>query len=307
MNKTKRGIFEYVDPLAILQEEELPGFLRLPFATSETVLLRLLLGHLYFSTETGRVFNLRRNFFFLPYTYKKAPKLTYISIRDSISDLLSDGVSVFNFDRDKESLKKYLELNRKNSEIYKFVLFELSSFLYYSKSATSAFVHLYRCLEYLSYSFPLIYAAKSRSYKGSFKDLKNFLSGDSTGELKFFKRFVDVLFEGEAIKEYVFEMNISIGYSLSSLKSDMEKVYQKFPYSFEDSVLGIEFKHMLDFLITTRNRYFHMLIGEGQNNFASVEYDISDYFKCINFHLFNWVAMIIQKITVFGFYSSLGL
>jgi hypothetical protein len=34
-------------------------------------------------------------------------------------------------------------------------------------------------------------------------------------------------------------------------------------------------------------------------------YDIADFIESVNVHILNWLAMIIQKVTTFGFYSSL--
>lgn len=301
------GVFNFVDPLSEDTLNKLPDYIRLPSASYETILLRLLLGHLQFLCQNGKMFKLRKNYLFLP--CQKAPILTYKSIHDSINTLFSSMGSNFNLTEDSKQLQHYLVINRKNASLYEHVLFEISSFLCCQVvSPIAAFTHIYRCLEYLSYSFPLVYAAKSRDYQGSFNDLKKFLSGDVSGELKFFQKFLFTLFNDEPnTLDYIFEMEISISYPFEAIKQDIEGIYHDFPYDLDGNLLRIKFKDMVSLFIVTRNRYFHMLVGQGQKNFSSTEYDIDEFFGCINPFLLNWISMVIQKITTYGFYSSLSV
>lgn len=306
MEMRRIGIFEYEDPLSEVNQNRLPEFIRLTNATNELILLRLLSGHLNVNMEHGSNFCDRKNYFFLP--IQGAPRLTSKSIIESINALLSSEGNSFLLTENKEQLRQYLNINRRNNSIYELVLFEVSSFLCCQKSSpTAAFVHLYRCLEYLSYSFPMVYAAKSKNYKGSFTDLKKFMTGDTSGELMFFRKFLNTLFqdERETILEFPFEMNITMNYPIQPLKQELAVIYNDFLYDFENDMLKVPFKNMLTLFKNTRNRYFHLLIGQGQANFSSNNYDIDEYFACINPSLLNWLSMIILKISVFGFYSSL--
>jgi len=306
MDRKSIGIFEYVDPLSDIKLAKLPDFLRLPGLSNEALVIRLLLGHIDVVAMTGKSKKREFNYSLLP--FQSAPKLTATEIINSINCYFSTEANAFVLEDHKDALLNYLKSNRRNSEMYRTVLFELSSCFYcFDISPSAAFAHLYRCLEFLSYSFPLVYAAKSKDYKGSFSDLKKFLSGDSSGELKFFKKFLAACFERETgILNYKFEIDIPLSTPFDLLKRDLSGIYKnEFLYEFDTNMLRIKFADMLGLFITTRNRYFHMLVGQGQDNFQSDDYDIEEYFKCINFHILNWLAMIIQKISVFGFYSSL--
>ena len=306
MESISVGLFEYIDPLSEDKIKKLPEFLRVTRATNEVLLFRFLLGHLDFKISNGQVKKRCENYFLLPFQH--SPKLVYCEIEKSINDFFSTEANAFQLANFQEELHNYLDSNRKNSDIYEVVLFEISSYIdTYQTSPSAAFTHLYRCLEFLSYCFPLIYASKSRNYKGSFSDLRKFLSGDSSGELKFFGKFLCTCFEKEpAILNYIFEIDVVLSSSIDALKSDLKRISKSsFPYDFDNGVLRLKFEDMLSLFITIRNRYFHMLVGQGQENFESNKYNIEEFFKCINPHLLNWIAMIIQKITVLGFYSTL--
>ncbi|MDR1702394.1 MAG: hypothetical protein LBR56_06435, partial [Sporomusaceae bacterium] len=104
---------------------------------------------------------------------------------------------------------------------------------------------------------------------------------------------------------YKFEINLSLSNPLDNLKRDCAKVYTDFPYVIENGILELKFDNVIDFFIITRNRFFHMLIGQDKENFSSIDYDIGEYFHSINPYMLNWLSIIIQKISVYGFYSSL--
>lgn len=86
-----------------------------------------------------------------------------------------------------QSLCNYLDsTSLLNNNFFLHLLEEVSSYFYKTSkgSNTTSFVHLYRMLEYISYSFPLIYASISREYYGSFNRLKNYFD-TSKSELLF--------------------------------------------------------------------------------------------------------------------------
>ena len=76
-----------------------------------------------------------------------------------------------------------------------------SAIVWLNSSPIESFVHIYRTLEFMSYSFPMIYASKSMDYRGSYEHLKKFMNGDSDGELKFFKTFLKELFKNNILLE----------------------------------------------------------------------------------------------------------
>lgn len=295
------GIYEYQERFSDLRQDKLPLSMQLPTATNEALLLRVLLGQIDFRKSTGGLIKTRTNYLRLPY----APT-GYINYK-AIGDIFSSGNSQVSIIRNKRAIDAYFTKNRRNHGVHEKVLFEISNYFVHQKHAPiTAFTHLYRSLEYMAYSFPMLYAAKSKDYKGTFSDLKKFFSGDVAGELKFFRKFLQVLFEDEETTlKYEFEINLLLSRPLESLKRDCTTIYSTFPYYIENGILRIKFENVLDFFITTRNRFFHMLVGQGQENFGSIDYDIGEYFNSLNPYVLNWMSIIIQKISSYGFYSSL--
>ena len=82
----------------------------------------------------------------------------------------------FGFDKygrdEKDIINKYLKMNRKNHNVHEQLLSELTSAIIWSKkSPVESFVNIYRAVEFMSYSFPLIFASISKDYKGSYEKL----------------------------------------------------------------------------------------------------------------------------------------
>lgn len=293
-------MYEYTDKLNRTLEAKLPNSLQLKStSSSEAILLRLLMGKVYYKKINGSTKKIQNvDYTCLPFT--------------NISTLTCEAFKqVFGVDiteaETADICNKYFRINRKNSEVNNFLLSEITLYFYEVKtSPISAFVHLYRCLEYMSYSFPMIYASKTRNYIGSYESLKKFLSGDSTGELGFLRRFIDELFKDEpTILAYEFEINIS-SMQVEVMREECKRVFGNvFVYDFETTVFKINFKNMLSLFITLRNRYFHMLVGKGQVNFKALNYDINELFEIFNPHLLNWFSIVFSRIIQHGFESSI--
>ncbi len=225
-------------------------------------------------------------------------------MRSSINTFFTAQGSSFCLDSDYPLLDKYFSVNRKNHEMYKNILSEITAyFTEENSSPISAFNHLYRCFEYMSYTFPLIYASRSRDYKGTFDELRKFLTGDANNELKFFGTFFKTLFSDEpTIFDYVFEVPLPHEVFTESFITDCLKIYT-FEYELDDSCLKVRFKDIFNLFISTRNGYFHMLSGHSKHNFFPIDYDMGMYLSSINPIILNWMAMIIQQITIWGFSS----
>ena len=166
-------------------------------------------------------------------------------------------------------------------------------------SPIEAFIHIYRALEFMSYSFPLIYASKSKDYRGSYNSLKKFMDGDSSGELSFFKTFLKELFKNNILFEYEFEM-----YFLSDnedlIEQELQRVIQKAYYTFDGNTMRIRFVNIVDLIVTLRNRYFHMLLGQGTDNFYDVRYDKREIFCAMNPIFINWLTMVYKEIVIYS-------
>ena len=200
----------------------------------------------------------------------------------------------------KKAINKYIQTNRKNNFVHRRLLAELTNALItIDTSPIETFVHIYRALEFMSYSFPLIYAAKSMDYRGSYKHLKDFMRGESEGELKFFKKFLEVLFKDNYIYDYEFDVFFMNGTELL-IEAEFQRVIKENYYSFDGNTMHIGFANVIDLILTIRNHFFHMLIGKGGDNFYDTTYDKRDIFEALNPVFINWLTMIYREIATYS-------
>ena len=202
---------------------------------------------------------------------------------------------------EKKAINKYIQINRRNNFVHRQLLAELTNALItINDSPIESFVHIYRALEFMSYSFPLIYASKSMDYRGSYKHLKDFMGGESEGELKFFKRFLKVLFKDNDIYErYKFDVFFMNGTELL-IEAEFQRVIKENYYSFDGNTMHIGFANVIDLIITIRNHFFHMLIGKGGDNFYDTSYDKRDIFEALNPIFINWLTIIYKEIATYS-------
>lgn len=164
---------------------------------------------------------------------------------------------------------------------------------------TSAFIFLYRILERISYTVPLLYAATQKDYIGTFKDLKAILAEDQSGELGLFKKFLS---QGRFIDPIKLQVNQKL--SFASLPPNgaqyyllITKHYPKFAATDQaNSEVEITLKNIPEFLITMRNRFFHSRTGDGLNNIKPTELPDSDeLFSIINPPISNFLALVVLQ------------
>lgn len=62
------------------------------------------------------------------------------------------------------------------------------------------------------------------------------------------------------------------------IEEELEKVIKNTYYTIEGNTMKIRFANVADLIITLRNRYFHMLVGNGKDNFYDTRYDKRDFF-----------------------------
>lgn len=287
----QKGIYIYEDSLKNTKNETLPSQLVVSDRTSnEAILIRLLCGTLkikYFIEEDQFEINQNNNY--------SVPGIEENSTFKN--KIIKDFFSFENYRNiEKKAIDKYINLNRKNHFVHEELLFELTgSIIWMKNSPIESFVHIYRSLEFISYAFPLIYASKSMDYRGSYEKLKKFMSGDSEGELKFFKTFLYELFKDNILLEYEFDIPF-MGSNIDFIKEELQRIITKNYYIFEGRTMKIRFINMADLLITLRNRYFHMLTGKGTENFYDIRYDKREIFYVINPIFINWITMIYKEI-----------
>jgi hypothetical protein len=202
-----------------------------------------------------------------------------------------------------------IHLKRRNKDFFEALNNEFCNFYYYThkENHTIAFLHLYRILEYVSYSFPVIYAASTKDFSKSFDSLKGLFSGDKDqGELKVFKFFIQKVMSIE--KNYdVLTIDINI---TSEFEDYNERIYKTLKSICDKSIfddfkdiqnkrLAIKFSEFSSFIITIRNRFFHLKNSQ-DNNIRSIDIVDSDFFfniinrKCAYF-LSLVTVLIISK------------
>lgn len=257
--------------------------------SNEAVLIRLLLGTVIvtntYSTDSFDQFN--------NYSILGISENTTVStrlIRESIEP--TDSLN---------NLCKYLNKTKhSNNEYFLHLLEEITSYFYKkSKSSyTTAFLHLYRSIEYISYSFPLIYASVSRDYYGSFRKLKNYFD-TSKSELLFFDEFTKKLLDNGLLETpLTFNFNTlfpAINHNHFNIIKQIlttDKIDNEVP----NISITTSFQHLLKLCIDLRNRYFHFAVG-GKRNIRPTEIIENDlFFSIINEELVNWISIIYFEI-----------
>jgi hypothetical protein len=199
-----------------------------------------------------------------------------------------------------EDIDEYLRsANKKNSKLFDDVIHEFCYYFFYSHKGdhTLAFLHVYRILERMSYTFPMLYASAATDYVGTFSKLQNYFKKPDS-ELGFFKLFIEDFFDEESL-EYKVKFNITayneeirvkyygVLMQLCNSNSPQIEVIANKPTD-----ITIKNKDTLNLLIHLRNRYFHFRSG-GEKNISSTELiDPNGFFCLVNDHFINWIAII---------------
>lgn len=189
---------------------------------------------------------------------------------------------------------------------------EYSNFYYHTvrNSHTTAFIYIYRILETISYSFPLIYASKAEDFKGTYSFLKDCFSsnkGDKDkGELGFFKSFVRIVFKDDPMFENSLRVDIAAETTEAQqlIFNSFKKACPEDIFDSNDTLeperIAIKFSEYSSFIINLRNRFFH-LFNSGQSNLESNEiYDSDHFFSLTNNQSINWLSIILVEIFKFS-------
>ncbi|AVQ98369.1 hypothetical protein OBCHQ24_04870 [Oceanobacillus iheyensis] len=293
MKKTyESNIYIYEDAIPKRSEHLLPNVLTFDNPTRESVLLRLLLGTLNVTNKLDDIHIKQR----INYSHLGMKTVTNLS-KKSLADCQ------LNIYEDIDNFNRYIRRNRRNTAIFENLLFEYTSFIHQKmrKAHISGFVHLYRCIEYISYTFPLIYASKSTDYKGTFDALSSFFSNQKS-ELKFFKKFQETLIGNDVLSLTVsLPINAPNVEMIDKFKSIItNNICRGILFDIRGNTLILEYKDLFDFIITLRNRYFHMLEGDGKRNIKEIDVSMDLFFETVNEVVANWIAYIYFEITKFG-------
>lgn len=208
-----------------------------------------------------------------------------------------------------KDLNEYFKRSRFNSKFYGSIEPEIIKCLIAveKNNHLEAFFYLYRVIEGISYSIPLIYVSKHKNYDKTYKQLQSFFNKEQDGELAFFKRFLSETFKDEDF----FKSTIDIDFSSIDMvdlrdayyKIYLDKVTSK-PMSGQglkgqtlNQEIKLSFIGFYDFMILIRNRFFHLTKGTWQENLSSTEILYPDYFfKPIINHGLNWISLVIFEI-----------
>ncbi len=219
-----------------------------------------------------------------------APSVSRVTKVNFRSSLVANGI-------DHKLLDKYLQRSQAQQSYYKEILLEFSHY-FWRKSLgqhTIAFLHLYRFLERISYVFPITYALNTNDFRDTFESFRGFLNGDKSGELKFFKNFVDASLDEEQLDSDVLidlnqllESHAQVACLLIRRNVSPEDIVG------EPSVVGVTVRcrSLVTLLINLRNRFFHATSGHSANITMDQLYDPDQFFLPLNSVLANWLAII---------------
>lgn len=170
-----------------------------------------------------------------------------------------------------------------------------------------SFFYLYRVLEGISYTIPLIYVSKNKNYDKTFSQLQSFFGKDKDGELKFFRKFICATFKDEDFFNASYTLDFN-SIKIEELRSEYYNIYvDRIPDSCildstENEYIEVSFIGLYDFIIAMRNRYFHLKKGSWQENISSTKVLYPDFFfKPVMKKSINWIGLILFEIIKFDY------
>jgi hypothetical protein len=269
-------------------------------STHAKVTTRLLLGGGYLKASVGE--SKQQNNYFVIGAPKSAGAVAADVMR-AFSDLSEERGGKLFTGRVIRPISAHLDSQRVNHALFYPLLSELAkSFLNQGLGRNlSAFVHVYRAVENVSYSFPLFYCRYSREYSKVYSQLKSFFQG---GELDFCSNFyarlllddaldgsrITVKFSGPFKKEFADHLHNHINWILERKTGAMaiSKV--------SDGVVDIALKDCFNLIVNIRNSYFHHLSGGSKNSSSKDIKDPDSFFMPINEIAYQVLGYLIGKL-----------
>lgn len=292
--------FNFKECLATRSLNALPPFLAVNRnKNSEVILLRLLSGTLDFENTVNRISVSQR----VNYTLTDFSSNSRISAKILKDIFVIDGVNI-----KQSKIEAYYRKapQRGNNIFFENLLLEFCNYFYQTKrqSHATAFLHLYRATELISYSFPLHFATKNKSYRSTYTTLKEFFT-KVDGEISFFKKFVNEhLFKANPI------LDIDLKIKINKPNDILQQQYFNAIKKLCDKNGGISTKSetnpteiiitrrgLTSLIIDLRNRYFHLLSGDYNDNFSSSDLAEADlFYKNVNDIILNWLSIIYIEV-----------
>lgn len=246
---------------------------------------------------TNEKYNFRTNYTQL--SFEEHQRLN----QNTFKDIFPEEVSL-------SDINKYFRSARQNASFYSNIENELIKCLTarHENNYLESFFFLYRILEGICYSIPLIYTSKAKDFKQSYLSLKGFFSENKNdGELAFFKKFISKVYKDEDFFTSNIEIDIN-DIEIEDLRETYFEIYKKkiedkyLEDSEEEEKLNIKFLGFHSFMIALRNRYFHFLQGSYKTNLTSQEIQYPNlFFKPLIDHGINWVSIILFEIIKYDF------
>jgi hypothetical protein len=269
--------------------------------SSEVLLLRLLSGTLDFKNTINNIEISQRN----NYTLTDFSSNSRISAKLLKDIFVIDGAKI-----KKTKIEEYYGRahHRGNNTFFENLLLEFCNYFYQTKRENNAmaFLHLYRSTELISYCFPLHFAAKTKSYKSSYNSLKGFFT-KVDGELSFFINFVNEhLFKSNPILDI--DLDIIISQPNTELQEQYYRALKKLcdknskiitkSETFPTQIV-ISRRGLTRLIIDLRNRYFHLLSGDYNDNFSSSDLaEVDLFYKNVNDIILNWLALVYVELLI---------
>jgi hypothetical protein len=285
-------LFDFIEPIPARYRGVIPPYMQISSGTTYDVLLiRLLTSTIKLKNKkSGKTITPKNN-----YTTFPSHQLTKKSARP-ITALISPF-----------TLPEYIRYSQKfygrNISFYYNLLQEFSFYFSYSqeKQYQSAFVNLYRSLEYLAYSFPLIHASRFSNYLGTFEALRGYLLDDKTSEIKFFNRFVAKLFESTPYLGFTTTFSfthpdVTVANNCFDSLFNQLNIGEWQTSNKATHTLSTENSKLLTLFSNTRNRYFHFAVGKQRNIQNTDLKDPDFFFECINEKFLNWLCFIYANV-----------
>jgi len=280
--------FELIEPYTPSEVERLPNSLKLSKPIREEAkLFRLLVGSLSVKNNiTQEILPQKLN-----YSYLGFKENTRFS-QKMFSDFLGGSNGLVKID------EYFKSSNQRNNPLFKDLVYEYCFYFDCNnrKEDTLSFLYLYRILERMSYTFPMLYASRATDYMGTWKILQNYFQ-ESNSELKFFNLFILDFFEEDFL---INEVVIDITAYNDEIREKYFKIIKTLCLNSspniniisetEFSKITIANKDIINLMVNLRNRYFHFASG-GQRNINSGELiEPNQFFSCLNKHFAYWLS-----------------
>lgn len=158
---------------------------------------------------------------------------------------------------------------------------------------TECFLHIYRCVEYISDAVPVLYLDKVNNFSESI-DIINSIAENKVGELGALSKVCKLI----ADKDETFEnLNFTIDLSKTSAadSSNIKKQFNMINLTSDsdwiDDAMEVPYSKMTDFIVTVRNRSFHYMRKQSNIDFSKTG-GANTLFSVVNNAAMEWLAII---------------